>query len=124
MTRIVPWVFILLSVTVMFITFPLRSGRILVPEFLPRAGVPFAVAYIGAQCALVGYLRSRRGILLVTGIAILGMVLGAAGRAVDLRGAFARYEISYLQYVLSAGASASGLALGIALARDWVTGKE
>jgi len=114
------WVFTALGLFVLFAVYPGRPGGIVFPGLLPIFGLPFALMFLACQYGVALYLRSRRGMFLVTAVLIAGMALGGCGHAMDLWGELAEHNIPALRYVVGAGACASGVALGIALLRGWV----
>ncbi len=109
-----------LSLGVLVTTFPGRAHHILVPSLLPVFGAWFGLLYLAAQAAVVAWLKSRRGALMLAVAAAVGAVLGGTGRALDLFGMMSQHNMGYLRQSLVGGAVAGGLVLGVALARGQV----
>lgn len=104
---------------VMLFTFPMRiTHTILIKSLIPIFGVPFAVAFMAAQLALLALMKSYRGLALAGGLFAVGMLLGWIGMSqplgysdIDAAG------FSAARHIIAAGACISGLGIGITLAR-------
>ena len=121
MELIAAWAFLLTGMFVLFAVFPGRSSHITFPSLLPVFGVPFALLFLAAQIAMVAWLKSRRGAVLIATVFIAGLGLAWCGHAMDLWGKLSEHNIGLGRYLLGGGACASGVALGAALLRGWVT---
>jgi hypothetical protein len=121
MESIAGWVMIVVSGAILFAAFPGEyGGSALLPRFIGAVGLPFGLAFAAIQCAVAAYFRKARVLWLVVALFIVGAVLGAFGRAIDIDGFCAKQHISYITYVVCGGACVSGLGLGIAIVRGWV----
>jgi hypothetical protein len=120
MALLAGWLMIVLSALVLFAAFPGEFDYAPLPDFIGTVGLPFALVYGTMQVAFVAYFRKARVVWLVTGLFIVGVLLSAIGRAIDIHGFFARHGISYMEYVLCGGSCVSGLGFGIAIVRGWV----
>ncbi len=120
MAPLAGWLMIVVSGLVLFAAFPGQYNVTLLPEFIGTVGVPFAIAYIAFQCALVGYFKKARVLWLVMALFVVGVMLSIVGRAIDIHGFYAEHHVSYLEYLLCGGACVSGLGFGIAIVQGWV----
>ena len=111
---------IVVSGVVLSAAFPGKFNISLLPEFIGTFGVPFAIAYIAFQSALAVYFKQSRILWLLIGLFLVGVMLSAIGRAIDIHGFFAKHQISYFEYLLCGGACVSGLGFGIAIVSGWV----
>jgi hypothetical protein len=120
MASLAGWMMIVVSGLVLFVAFPGEYNFALLPEFIGSVGIPFAIAFAAFQYALAAHFRKARVLWLVTGLFVVGIMLGAVGRAIDMDGFFAEHRISYLKCLLCGGSCVSGLGFGIAIVRGWV----
>ena len=122
MSAMIGWVFVVISGGVLVLTFPApkTGGPPLAPSLIPIFGVPFAILYAAAQYGYVLWLRSRKGVVLVTVVLLAGAGVGWFGRAMDMWGDFERFGVSYARHILASGACLSGVILGIALIKTSV----
>ena len=123
-STIAAWLMIMLSLGVMFAAFPGRYNVVYAPGFIGNYGLLFGLLYAAAQYAVAVFLKSRRAVVLISGLFLVGAGLGAIGRALDIHGFYAEHNVSYTSYVFASGACASGLAFGIAIVRGWVAEKK
>ncbi len=117
MSALVGWICLSISACILVTTFPRLGGSVLAPSLVPVFGVFFSILYTIAQYTYTSWLRSRRGAMVVTGLFLLGMVMGGLGRAMDVSGQFEQLGMTYVRQMLSGGACLSGLGLGIGLVK-------
>ena len=120
MELIAAWAFLLTGMFVLFAVFPGGHSHITFPSLLPVFGVPFALLFLAAQIAMVAWLKSRRGAVLIATVFVAGVGLAWFGHAVDLWGELSEHNIGLGRYLLGGGVCASGIAPGEALLRSWV----
>ena len=117
-----------LSFGVIVLTFPGRhSDVVLVPALVGVFGVPFAVAFMALQYALLILMRSYKGLAFATGLFIAGVLIAYIKKyvwgSVDGRagiGGTTRAGITLARHMLVSGACLSGIGIGAALYRDWL----
>jgi len=114
------WLMIAVSGLVLFLAFPGEYNAVLLPQFIGNVGLPFAIVHTAFQYGLAVYFRKSRVLGLVTALFVVGILLGAVGRAIDIHGFFAEHRISYVKYLLCSGSCVSGLGFGVAIVRGWV----
>ena len=126
MSVISGWLFVAISAGVMALTFPMpkTGGAPLIPELIPVFGVPFAILYAAAQFAYALWLRSRKGVVLITALLLVGAGVGWMGRAMDIWGDFEKLNVTYARHILASGACVSGLGLGIGLIKSYIVNEK
>ena len=122
MGAMIGWAFVAVSAGVVILTLPmLKTGAPpLAPSLVPVFGVLFAILYASVQYACAGWLRSRKGIVLITVLLVAWAGLGWFSAAVDFWGYFEKSGASHTRHILVSGACISGLGLGIGLLKGYV----